>query len=433
VDGRHHWRTSYKARAAVVGVTAVGLALYGLLGGGAKSAVVPFQGKSVSTVATDKFAAAATGESGASASGAGNIDVVTLGPSHSLYFYWQTAGTWYGPIQAGGPGTAYSGPAIAAEFAGTPDHLDVAVEGPGHSLNFFWKTAGVWYGPLQIGAPGSTCSPPKVTFDSDGNVDVAAQGPNGTIYEYWGVGGSWNGPLQVAGKGTSFTTPTIASSSTTSGGGGTCHNNWVTIQSEGSANQAIEYEHLNNRSTGSPGCTPVVNQWVAPSTSGQNQQYSASNSFQFGSAWLAGYQGPGNSNIFQFSPGQGGSNFYCVLSGAGTDFAAPGMAGIATTTSSFAVNVAQQGPSNSLYAFWFTTPAQPTTCPAFYGPLQLGAANTAFSIPAVASVLDSTPNFVTDTLVEGPSHTLWVYWSSGGAWNGPVQIGGPGTTFDTSS
>jgi hypothetical protein len=340
---------------------------------------------------------------------------------------------WYGPLQAGGAGTAYSGPAIAAEFATPPDHLDVAVEGPNHSLNFFWETAGTWYGPLQIGANGTTYSPPSITFDSDGNVDVAAQGPNGSIYEYWGLGGAWSGPLQVSGAGTSFTTPSIASGSTSSGG---CNINHVTIQSEGPVHQAVEYEHVNNNGT----CSSTINQWLAPSTSGTNQQYAGSSALasitsSFFGAPLSGYEGPGNSDIFQFAANQGGTNSYCVLSGAGTDYSAPGMAAFSNydANASFSINMNQLGPSNSLYAFWFTIPVQPTTCPSFYGPMQLGGAGTAFSVPADSSTNDLAGNHVNNVLVQGPSNTLWVYWSVAGSWNGPIQLGGPGTTFGSST
>jgi hypothetical protein len=419
VEVTHRWRTSLKARAAVVGVTALGLALYGLLGGGAKSSVVPFQGKSVSTVQTDNYAVAVNDEP------AGSIyDAVSMGPSHTLYAYWQIGGTWNGPLQIAGAGTAFSGPSVDGEDS-PGGNLDVAVEGPSHTLYFFWhvESTNTWYGPLQVGAAGSTWSKPSVVVDAAGNVDVAAQGPNGSIYYYWAIGGAWKGPLQIAGAGTTLSAPSAdADDSGTCSPGPSC----LAVSAKGPANQNLTY--WENGGT-----------WTATSTSGQNQDYSSPTTASNGAAWFNAYVGPGQSLVSQGSLFQGGSNSYCVIAGAGTAYSAPSSvlseeAG-SSTSSSTAYNLGVQGPSHSLYAFWFTSgPSNPTAlCPAFYGPLQLNGAGSTFSVPAVDSFSDGSGNTVTNMLVEGPSHTLWLYWSSNGTWNGPLQIGGAGTTFDSAN
>jgi hypothetical protein len=397
-----------KKRAAAAGLVALGLTLYGLLGGG--SSAVPFTGKSVSTVPTDRFAVSSTRDIN------GNNNVVAMGPNHSLYSYWQIGGTWHGPLQIGGAGTAYSAPGITAE-----NNLDVAVEGPSHTLLFFWQINSTWYGPLQIGAPGSTFSAPAIKFDVAGSVDVTAQGPNGSIYFYWGINGVWKGPLGIAGPGTTFSAPSIGAEAC---GGGT--HNCVDVAAKGPANEALNYFAMDGS-------------WTAPSTSGQNQEYSApsyTNFFTMG-GWTEAYQGPGNSLIYQESQPQGGSNTYCVLAGAGTAYSAPGMFAGSSTGSgggftSFSVNIGVDGPSNSLYVFWsqFDTPT--TRCNGFYGPLQLSGAGSTFSVPSVQTIFDGTI-LVTNMYIEGPSHTLYEFWSDNGTWFGPLQIGGIGTTFDSST
>jgi hypothetical protein len=436
VDGTHRWRTSMKARAAVVGVTALSLALYGLLGGGAKS-TVPFQGKSVSTVTTDKYAVAATADFH-STTGALNVNAVAMGPNHSLYFYWQTGGTWYGPLQVGSAGTAYSSPALESEtHVNDSTNLDVAVEGPSHTLLFFWEIGTTWYGPLQIGAPGSTWSKPSVTVDTHGNlgnVDVFAQGPNGSLYQYWAISGAWNGPLQVAGAGTTLSAPAAHvgfDDDCSTGGPPIEGDSCVGVTALGPAHQNIAYWSLNGA-------------WTAPSTSGQNQQYSSPSFAQIesGPVWATTYQGPGNSLIQQASTFNGGSNAYCVVAGAGSTYGAPSETGLDQGVNislppnpTLSTDIAAAGPSGSLYAYWFDSvaPSNPTACPAFTGPFQLSGAGTIHSVATTAETFDSVPNQVVNLLAEGPSNTLWVFWTANGTWYGPLQVGGPGTTFDSAN
>ena len=182
-------------------------------------------------------------------------------------------------------------------------------------------------------------------------------------------------------------------------------------------------------------------QWLAPSTSGQNQQYSSPSIAQNegNPTWATAYQGPGNSLITQASGSQGGTNAYCVVAGAGTTFGAPSETGFdqdfGSSPTSLSINLAAAGPSGSLYAYWFdfASPSQPTSCPSFSGPLQLSGAGTVKSVPTNTSVLDTAGNFVTNLFVEGPSNSLWLFWTSNGTWYGPLQVGGPGTTFDSAS
>jgi len=414
-------RLNLRARAALLCVAGVGLGSVGLIGGGAKPAA-PFVGKSVSTVAGDRFSTAVTD------SGGNNLEVVALGPGNRLYYYWQVNGKWYGPLQIGGAGTAYSGPAIEDE-RGNVDNLDVAVEGPNHSLNFFWNIAATntWYGPLQIGAPGSAYSAPAVTVDSNGDVDVAVQGPNGSLFFYWSIGGIWYGPLQVAGTGTTLSAPSTAQDSL-GDCGGTTNTACVGVAVKGPFNQAVVYWERGGK-------------WLAPVTSGTGLEYSSPTTANTNGHWGTAYVGPSNSLIGQIGTSQGGTNSYCVIGAAGTAYAAPtsslpffaqSNAAHGPTTFNYAV----QGPANSLYAFWAVpSHSPPTSCAhyAFYGPLQVSGASTVASVPSLDTVNDTVGNLNVNVLIEGPAHTLWVFYNVAGSWYGPLQIGAPGTTYDSNS
>ena len=86
------------------------------------------------------------------------------------------------------------------------------------------------------------------------------------------------------------------------------------------------------------------------------------------------------------------------------------------------VNVAVLGPGHTLHFYW-------SVGGRWYGPLGIGAANTAFSAPAI--VAESDGNF--DIAVEGPDNSLYMYWDISGRWYGPLGVGGTGSTYSTPS
>lgn len=88
----------------------------------------------------------------------GKPTVVAVGPSNSLYAYWENPnGTWSGPlgINTGAANTAYSVPTISIN-PGTQTASVMAV-GPSHSLYFYWQNSinGQWSGPLGVAGPNT--------------------------------------------------------------------------------------------------------------------------------------------------------------------------------------------------------------------------------------------------------------------------------------
>jgi hypothetical protein len=81
-----------------------------------------------------------------------------------------------------------------------------------------------------------------------------------------------------------------------------------------------------------------------------------------------------------------------------------------------------QGPNNSLWEYWASTGGQ------WQGPLGVGGPGSTESSPAVAFGSTGLPVVA----VQGPAHALWLYWEgSGGQWNGPLAIGQVGTTYSS--
>jgi hypothetical protein len=44
-------------------------------------------------------------------------------------------------------------------------------------------------------------------------------------------------------------------------------------------------------------------------------------------------------------------------------------------------------------------------------------------------IIDSNNN--QDIVVQGPSHTLWAYFDIAGVIHGPLQVGGPGSSYSS--
>jgi hypothetical protein len=71
------------------------------------------------------------------------------------------------------------GSSASEAISPTNGSVNVAVLGPDHSLHFYWNVAGRWYGPLGIGAANSAFSAPAIVAESDGNFDIAVEGRRG--------------------------------------------------------------------------------------------------------------------------------------------------------------------------------------------------------------------------------------------------------------
>ena len=80
-----------------------------------------------------------------------------------------------------------------------------------------------------------------------------------------------------------------------------------------------------------------------------------------------------------------------------------------------------QGPNDSLDAFWDTAGG------AWHGPLEIGGAGTTYSAPT--ATLNQSTNLA-EVFAEGPYNSLYSWYDvTGGGWTGPVQIGAANTTF----
>ena len=313
----------------------------------------------------------------------GSVNIAVLGPNHSLYFYWNVAGRWYGPLGIGAPNSAFSAPAIVAESDG---NFDIAVEGPQHSLYLYWDTSGRWYGPLQVGGPGSTYSTPSVIVDQNKYVTVAVQGPGNSLYLFWCVAAHWNGPYGLGAPNSTSSAPNLS----LDGNGARLLQ--AIVQSGDAA--LHQYQERSNASWSGP------NAW-----SGAGAAYSAASS----SSAATLYQGTLNSldvTTHGTSTGQ--------LGGGGTTFSAPAVGVFATAT-----DAVVQGPSHSLYFY--------SNHGAWSGPVLAAAAGSAYSAPSVAIVANGN----VDVAVEGPSATLFFYWRMGRTWYGPLQVAGAGSAFSS--
>lgn len=313
----------------------------------------------------------------------GSVNVAVLGPNHSLYFYWNVAGRWYGPLGIGGPNSAFSAPAIVAESDG---NFDIAVEGPAHTLFLYWDISGRWYGPLQVGGLGSTYSTPSVVVDQNQHVTVGVQGPSNSLYLFWCVAAQWYGPYGLGTASSTASAPNLALIGT-----GT-----PTVQAAvQNGNAALQ--QYQERGDGS---------WSGPNAwSGAGTAYSAAS----GGSAATLYQGAGNSlnaTTQGTSTGQ--------LGGAGTTFSAPSAAMFNAATDAVA-----QGPSHSLYFY--------ADHGGWSGPTQAAPAGSAYSAPSIAIEADGN----IDVAVEGPSDTLFFFWKIGGTWYGPLQVGAAQSAFSS--
>jgi uncharacterized protein YvpB len=313
----------------------------------------------------------------------GSVNVAVTGPNHSLYFYWNVGGRWYGPLGIGSANSAFSAPAIAAESDG---NFDIAVEGPENSLDMYWDISGRWFGPLGVGGIGSTYSTPSIAIDQNGRVTVAVEGPANSTHLFWCVGGTWSGPANLAAPNSTFSAPDLSLVGTGSQG------LQVAVQSGDAALQ--QYKQNGDGS------------WTGPNAwSGVGTDYSAASS----SSTAILYQGTGNS----LDASNGGTST-AQVGGGGSAFSSPAVAVSGSST-----YAAVQGPGHSLLVY--------ADHGGWSGPVTAGAAGTVYSAPSIA--VEANGNL--DITAEGPWDTLNFFWRIGTTWYGPLGIGRPGLAFSS--
>jgi hypothetical protein len=405
VRSERNWARTFVRRGLVAAIMVLALAIYGLVSAGTQSLSL-------------KPTAAPTGTAGRSVAMAlsptnGSVNVATQGPNHTLYFFWEVSGTWYGPLGLGAAGSTWSAPAIVAETGPNNGNFDIAVQGPNHTLDFYWDISGTWYGPFGAGAAGTTFSTPALVQDTSHNLQIAAEGPNNSLNVFWNVNAQFYGPLGVGGFGTTFSGPALATPINMNSADTSDVNAWA----QGPNHVAREWTRHNNS-------------WQTPvGRSSDNMVYSSVTIWS--TTFRASFQGPNNSlwdTEGDISCCQQGPN---QIEGAGTTYSVPSEVGPTVVSNVFPGPgdryIAVEGPSNTLY-FYFPQPNSSHNgkgSPS--GPLGIGSPGSTFSAPVV--IIDSNGN--QDIVAQGPSHTLWAYFDIAGVIHGPLQVGGPGSSYSS--
>ncbi len=387
------WTSTVIRRGLVVAVSVATLAAYGLVSGGQSVAFKPAAASSIGANSQLSVAEAISPTNH-------SVNVVARGPNNSLLFYWNVAGTWYGPLGLNGANSTYSAPAIAAESDG---NFDIVVQGPNHTLWAYWDASGTWYGPYGLGSAGSTTSTPAIQVDQSGHLNVVAQGPSNSLNDYWNVSGTWYGPLGIGGANTTFSAPSLSS-------GTICCSSHTRLDvfAVGPNNDMREWELTDTSPWNGP--REWSNDGTAVSTSSNFSQtsYYAYDVFQ----------GPNHSLGYD-----DGYATEINVATAGSAYSAPSSVSN-TNCCNNNQRLVVQGPAHTLW-YYFTTNGEQ-----WQGPAQVGSPGSTYSAPALAQE-SSAGNM--DAVVQGPGNSLWFYWNLGGPWYGPVQIAGGGTTFGSSN
>jgi hypothetical protein len=395
VRSEHHWARTLVRRGLVAATLVLALAMYGVVTAGTQS----FAFKPTGSVTP--------GDGGRSVSMAvsptnGSLNVATQGPNHSLYFFWNVNGTWNGPLGLGGAGATWSAPTIVAETGANNGNFDIAVQGPSNTLWFYWDISGTWHGPLQVGGPGTTFSTPGMAADSSSHLQVLAEGPANTLYAYWNVNAQFFGPLQIGSPGSTFSGPTVGDT------GGACSVGFIAEVQD--SNHNVE-QYVRNDTTNTWSFTKDI--------STDSGTFSAPTLLP--GTCRATFEGK-NHALYDAVGGTGNPNVFVVVGGTGTTYSQPSQIP-APTSSSLGINnrdIAVQGPSNTL-SFYHRDSVTPFH---LLGPATIGAA---FSGPSLVRDLNNN----LDIVVQGPSNTLWAYWVISFVVHGPLQVGGPGTSFSS--
>ncbi len=322
----------------------------------------------------------------------GNTYIAAQGPGNSLYFYWNLAGTWYGPLMVGAHGSTFSGPSLAID---SNHNVVIAARGPGNSIWFYWNVTGTWHGPLQILRAGSAISTPSLALDQDGNLDVAVQSPGQITSFVWGVKGTWYGPATLGSAGMSRSAPSV------SAGIDTTHRLYIATQ--GPNNSLVVFENSGGV-------------WATPAVSNPQTTFAA----------------PGSSQGYFYVQGAGNDMdnwLWSIDTSTNTPYVygdwpiAPGGSTLAAPVGNAGNAAIAIGPSNSLFFYWRIS--------TWHGPLALGGAGASFSVPSMASKAGDGSNPA--IAVQGPGNSLDFYWNITGTWYGPVGVGGAGTTFSSAN
>jgi hypothetical protein len=384
-------------RGLVSAILVLALASYGLVTAGTQSlAFKPTASGSNSTAGLSVSQAVSPTN--------GSLNVATQGPNHSLYFFWNVAGTWYGPLGLGGAGSTFSAPTIVAETGPNAGNFDIAAEGPNHTLWFYWDIAGTWHGPYQVGGPGTTYSTPGLAEDSSNNLQIPVEGPGNSLYLFWNVNAVFYGPIGLGGAGSTFARPDVGYGSNVTGS-----NFYIVVQ--GANNDVEQYIRTNNV-------------WApARDIANDGAAFSAPTLFPY--TFRATYQGP-NHSLFDAEGGpNGGYHPQVQIRGAGTTYSMPSEVNTAQDTGPYNRAMVTQGPSNSLWYYHANSNSSALVV------TQMGAPGTAFSAPNI--VIEYNNNNNEDIAVQGPSNTLYAYFVISGTVYGPLQVGGPGTSFSSSN
>jgi CHAP domain-containing protein len=330
-----------------------------------------------------------------------------VGPSNSLYVYWQNAsGLWQGPLglDGGAPGIAYSSPSIAVNpLTGLPM---VAAEGPSNSLYVYWENANAqWSGPLGIdhGDPNIAFSQPSLAVSpTTGLAVILAVGPSNTLYTYWqNSTGGWLGPggLDHQSAGIAYSAPSMVMNPSTGlpdasalGPSDSLHAYWQNANAWWQGPLGID----NGRAgIGYSAPSEALNpQTLLPTVLAEGPQHSLYVYWQQSNGQWTGPLGVGNgsANIAYSQPSFGFDN---------------------VTGLPVALAV---GRSNSLYTYWQQSNGQ------WVGPAALdnSATGLAYSAPSLAVNPRTGLPFA---LAVGPSNSLYAYWqNASGKWSGPLGV-----------
>ena len=404
VRSERSWARTFVRRGLVAAIMVLALAIYGLVSAGTQS--LSFKPTAAATTTAGRSVAMALSPTN------GSVNVATQGPNHTLYFFWEVSGTWYGPLGIGAAGSTWSAPAIVAETGPNAGNFDIAVQGPNNTLDFYWDISGTWYGPFGAGAAGTTFSTPALVQDKSNNLQIAAEGPNNSLNVFWNVNAQFYGPLGIGAAGTTFSGPAL----------------------EDTPN--LNSEDVSNVSAWAQGPNHTALEWTRHNNSWQTPVYRSSDNLVYSSitAWTstlrASFQGPNNSlwdTEGDITCCQQGPN---LIEGAGTTYSAPSEVGRGGSNSGTGPGdryIAAEGPSNTLY-FYFPSPGTGSNGKGSpNGPLGIGSPGSTFSAPSL--IIDSNNN--QDIVAEGPNHALWAYFDIAGVIHGPLQIGGPGSSYSS--
>jgi hypothetical protein len=334
-----------------------------------------------------------------------------------------------------------SGLSVSEAISPTNQSVNVAARGPNNSLRFYWQVSGTWYGPLGLGGANTTYSAPSIAAESNGNFDIAVEGPGNSMYFYWDTAGTWYGPLQVAATGSTFSTPALDVDT----------DGHLALVVEGPGNTLYHYWNISGAWYGPLGIGGAGTTFSAPSISVQlcsgdcsaqafsvgpghdmrQWQRDSSGNWSGPREWSSDQQAFSAPSSYGAQAVFEGANHSLATSDSnglaltnigtgGSAYSAPSLTGLGMGTS----RVTVEGPLHTL-SFWSVDSSGH-----WGGPVQVGGPGSTYSAP---SMEEETGGGTLDLAVQGPGDSLYAYWNLGGTWYGPLQVAGAGTTFGSSN